>query len=89
MALVNFGVIGSDATIKIAEHWTNRDGRATSIRVAYFEPHALLEEKELQGLIRTALEKNYDLRDAVARIDVARAGLGIARSSRFPNLGAG
>jgi NodT family efflux transporter outer membrane factor (OMF) lipoprotein len=49
----------------------------------------VFEDKELQGLIRTALEKNYDLRDAVARIEVARAGLGIARSSQFPNVGAG
>jgi len=48
----------------------------------------VFEDQELQGLIRTALEKNYDLRDAVARIDVARAGLGIARSSQFPNVGA-
>jgi len=48
----------------------------------------VFRDKELQGLIRTALEKNYDLRDAVARIDVARAGLGIARSSQFPNVGA-
>ncbi|HWW87562.1 MAG TPA: efflux transporter outer membrane subunit, partial [Vicinamibacterales bacterium] len=49
----------------------------------------LFEDKELQGLIRTALEKNYDLRDAVARVDMARASLGIARSSQFPNVGAG
>ena len=48
----------------------------------------VFRDKELQGLIRTALEKNYDLRDAVARIDVARAGLGIARSGQFPNVGA-
>jgi multidrug efflux system outer membrane protein len=49
----------------------------------------VFEDQELQGLIRTALEQNYDLRDAVARVDVARAGLGIARSSQFPNVGAG
>jgi len=48
----------------------------------------VFKDEELQGLIRTALEKNYDLRDAVARIDVARAGLGITRSSQFPNVGA-
>jgi outer membrane protein, multidrug efflux system len=48
----------------------------------------VFKDKELQGLIRTALEKNYDLRDAVARIDVARAGLGITRSGQFPNVGA-
>ena len=44
VALVNFGLIGSDATIKISEHWTVRDGKATSIWVAYFEPQALLDK---------------------------------------------
>src|ERR1700724_618707 len=48
----------------------------------------VFEDQELQGLIRTALEKNYDLRDAVALTDGARAGLGIARSSQFHNVGA-
>jgi multidrug efflux system outer membrane protein len=48
----------------------------------------VFKDEELQGLVRTALENNYDLRDAVARIDVARAGLGIARSSQFPSVGA-
>jgi NodT family efflux transporter outer membrane factor (OMF) lipoprotein len=49
----------------------------------------VFEDHELQGLIRTALEKNYDLQGAVARIDVARAGLGIARSTQFPSFGVG
>jgi len=44
VALVNFGVTGSDAMIKISEHWTVKDGKATSIWVAYFEPQALLEK---------------------------------------------
>jgi hypothetical protein len=44
VALVNFGVTGSDAMIKISEHWTAKDGKATSIWVAYFEPQALLEK---------------------------------------------
>ena len=44
VALVNFGIIGSDATIKISEHWTVRYGLATSIWVAYFEPQALLDK---------------------------------------------
>jgi ketosteroid isomerase-like protein len=43
-ALVNFGITGSDADIKISEHWTVRDGKATSIWVAYFEPQALLDK---------------------------------------------
>jgi ketosteroid isomerase-like protein len=44
VALVNFGVTGSDAMVKISEHWTVRGGKATSIWVAYFEPQALLEK---------------------------------------------
>jgi hypothetical protein len=44
VALVNFGVTGSDAMVKISEHWTVRADKATSIWVAYFEPQALLEK---------------------------------------------
>jgi len=44
VALVNFGVTGTEAMIKISEHWTVSDGKATSIWVAYFEPQALLEK---------------------------------------------
>lgn len=44
VALVNFGVTGSDAMIKISGHWTVREDKATSIWVAYFEPQALLEK---------------------------------------------
>jgi ketosteroid isomerase-like protein len=44
IALVNFGVTGSNAMIKISEHWTVKDGKATSIWIAYFEPQALLDK---------------------------------------------
>jgi len=44
VALVNFGLTGSDAMIKISEHWAVRGGKATSIWVAYFEPQALLDK---------------------------------------------
>jgi NodT family efflux transporter outer membrane factor (OMF) lipoprotein len=49
----------------------------------------IFKDDKLQELIRTALQQNYDLRDAVARVDAARAGLGITRSAQFPNVGAG
>ena len=39
-------------------------------------------------MIRTALEQNYDLRDAVARVEQARANLGITRSNQFPQVSA-
>jgi ketosteroid isomerase-like protein len=44
VALVNFGLTGSDAMIKISEHWIGKNGKATSIWVAYFEPQALLDK---------------------------------------------
>jgi len=48
----------------------------------------VFKDDKLQELIRTALTQNYDLRDAVARVEEARASLGITRSNQFPNFGA-
>src|SRR6266853_969388 len=49
----------------------------------------VFKDEKLQELERTALVQNYDLRDAVARVEAARANLGITRSNQFPNLDAG
>lgn len=46
----------------------------------------VFKDEKLQGLIKTALAQNYDLRDALARVDAARAGLGVTRSNQFPNF---
>jgi NodT family efflux transporter outer membrane factor (OMF) lipoprotein len=48
----------------------------------------VFKDERLQELIRAALASNYDLREAVARVDAARANLGITRSDQFPNIGA-
>jgi ketosteroid isomerase-like protein len=37
VAVINMGVPGTDTIIKIADHWTVQDGKATSIWVAHFE----------------------------------------------------
>lgn len=49
----------------------------------------VFKDQQLQELIRTALARNYDLRDAIARVEAARASLGITRSRQFPNVAAG
>jgi multidrug efflux system outer membrane protein len=49
----------------------------------------VFRDEKLQELIRTALERNYDLRDAVARVEEARANLGITRSNQLPQFSAG
>jgi outer membrane protein, multidrug efflux system len=46
-------------------------------------------DSRLQELVREALIYNYDLREAVARVDLARANVGLARSEQYPQLYAG
>ena len=49
----------------------------------------VFQDKELQGLIRTALQNNYDVRIAAARVLEAQAQLGITRADQLPTLGVG
>ena len=48
----------------------------------------VFKDPDLQELVKTAIQQNYDLRDAVARVEAARANLGITRSNQFPQVGA-
>ena len=48
----------------------------------------VFQDEKLQALIREALNYNYDLRESVARVDAARANLGLTRSNQFPQVGA-
>jgi NodT family efflux transporter outer membrane factor (OMF) lipoprotein len=48
----------------------------------------VFRDQGLQDLIRAALLQNYDLRDAVTRVEQARANLGITRSNQVPQLDA-
>jgi multidrug efflux system outer membrane protein len=49
----------------------------------------LFQDQQLQQLLRTAIEQNYDVRIAAARILEAQAQLGITRSNQFPQVSAG
>src|SRR5215813_7220972 len=46
----------------------------------------VFKDEELQKLVRIAMAQNYDLRAAVARVNAARANLGLARSDQFPQV---
>src|SRR6185437_14340567 len=48
----------------------------------------LFKDPVLQDLTRQALTNNYDLRTAVARVEEARAQVGVARSFLYPQLNA-
>jgi len=49
----------------------------------------VFQDKELQGLIRTALKNNYDVRIAATRVLQAQAQVGITRADQLPSLSAG
>jgi len=49
----------------------------------------VFQDQELQGLIRTALKNNYDVRIAATRVLQAQAQLGITRADQWPSLNAG
>ena len=48
----------------------------------------VFKDADSKQLVKTALAQNYDLRDAVVRVEAARANLGIVRSDQFPQVGA-
>jgi multidrug efflux system outer membrane protein len=47
----------------------------------------VFQDDALKGLIEEALKNNYDLRTAAARVEEARAFVGITRSELFPQAG--
>jgi len=47
----------------------------------------VFKDPALQELIRTALTNNYDLKQAVARVEQARQQVTVARSPLFPQIG--
>jgi multidrug efflux system outer membrane protein len=49
----------------------------------------VFQDEELQKLIRNALQQNYDVQIAAARILQAQAQLGITRADQFPSVAAG
>ena len=62
------------------------DSQAASLAdLKWFE---VFRDPQLQALIKASLTQNYDLRDAVARVDEARANLGITRSNQYPQVSA-
>lgn len=46
----------------------------------------LFQDPQLNELVQVALEQNRDLRVAIARVDEARARLGVTRADQFPTL---
>jgi outer membrane protein, multidrug efflux system len=58
---------------------------ASLANLKWFE---VFHDEELRNLIQVALVHNFDLRDAVTRVEEARANLGITRSNQLPQVNA-
>ena len=70
--------------VKTPDTFRGADGSSASEQTSigdlkWFE---VFKDEELQKLVRTAMVQNYDSRTAVARINAARANLGLARSDQ-------
>ena len=67
-----------------AEAGKPQPGLASLADLSWWE---MFDDPALQGLTRTALANNYDVRLAVARVAEARAGVGVSRSFWLPQVG--
>ena len=59
-----------------------------AVSLADMQWFALFQDERLQALVRTALENNYDMRIAAARVLEAQAQLGVTRSFLLPSIDA-
>jgi outer membrane protein, multidrug efflux system len=68
---------------------TQPDGRAAAQSLGDEKWWDVFQDRELQGLIRTALKNNYDVRIAATRVLAAQAQVGITRANQLPTLSGG
>jgi multidrug efflux system outer membrane protein len=68
-----------------AEDATSQSATQSFGDLKWFE---VFKDDQLQNLIHTAVAQNYDLRQSMARINAARAQLGLARADQYPNFAA-
>ena len=59
---------------------------ATPASIGDLKWFEVFKDPALQELVNRALQRNYDLRAAVARINAERANLGLVRSNQFPQF---
>ncbi len=68
--------------------YRNAGQPSAEVSIAEEKWWTVFQDPELQKLIRTALQQNYDIRIAATRILQAQDQVGIARSQQFPTVGA-
>jgi outer membrane protein, multidrug efflux system len=73
-------------TINAPQKFRGADASSDQNSIGDLKWFEVFQDEELQKLVRIAMVRNYDLEAAVARIDAARANLGLARSDQFPQI---
>lgn len=79
-------VVQPPAVFRGTTEMTPRPDAQSLADLQWFE---VFGDEQLQAFVRAALVANYDLRMAVARVDAARANLGLTRADQLPNVTAG
>jgi multidrug efflux system outer membrane protein len=72
--------------ILVPDNYRGVIGAPTAESFADLPWFEVFRDPVLQELVREALQNNYDLRIAAARVEEARAQIGVARSFLFPQL---
>lgn len=91
LALLPGCAVGPDyqrPPVKMTESFRDQVKPADARSFADLPWWGVFQDDVLQGLIVEALQNNYDLRIAVARVEQARAQAGISRAQAYPALGA-
>ena len=69
----------------LAKSWSAQTNAAETSQLQDIPWESLYTDEQLRGLIRTALERNHDLRIAVARVEEARALWGVQGADQLPS----
>ena len=73
-------------TVPVPETWRDTAQALRDSSFANVPWWSVLEDTTLQGLVRTALKENRDLHIALARVNEARALLGIQKLEAYPQI---
>src|SRR5499426_1458273 len=87
--LVSGCMVGPDYSrppVVVPDNYRFAVAPATAESIADLPWFDVFRDPVLQQLVREALENNYDLRIAAARVEEARANIGIVRSFLFPEI---
>lgn len=77
------------SAVAVGKQWTAPETRGIVAGEPAAEWWTTFKDPQLASLVKRAVDGNFDLQLATARVNEARAARGVARSGLFPSLGAG